>query len=244
MNQAELLEGFIKLGVRPGMMLEVHTSLSSFGHVEGGAETVIAALMEAVTDTGTIFMPALRIAPSARLSVEDRALGITGKIKILPPDAPRSAMGIIADTFRRRSDVALGEGVFRIAAWGRHADEVKEGLSFPLKNGGKALLLGVDIYKLTAMHYVEELLPASVRRIFEPKNSRVRELYPEDEWHVECGRPPVQAWYTIQGIAYERGLIRDGMIGNCRAMFFDLASVVGLYRHELETRPEELYGLV
>lgn len=243
MNKDALLQGFIGLGVRPGMMLEVHSSLSSFGHVEGGAETVIAALMEAVTGDGSIFMPALRIAPPSEITEEDRALGITEKIRILPPEAPYSGMGTIADRFRARPDVCVGEGVFRIAAWGKMAAEVKDGLSYPLKKGGKALLLGVDIYKLTAMHYVEDILPGSIRRIFEPKNSKVRELYPESEWFIECGRPPVQAWYAIQRMAYERGLIKDATIGNCKAMFFDIASVVGIYRRELQLHPEQLYGL-
>ncbi len=38
-------QAFGAIGVRAGMALEVHSSLSSFGRVDGGAETVIAALM-------------------------------------------------------------------------------------------------------------------------------------------------------------------------------------------------------
>ena len=43
------------------MVLEVHSSLSSFGEHEGGAETVINTLKEIVTEEGSIFMPALRL---------------------------------------------------------------------------------------------------------------------------------------------------------------------------------------
>lgn len=96
----DLLAALRALGVRPGDVLEVHSSLSSFGHVEGGAETVIAALKEAVTEEGTLFMPALRLSPPVPLTDEDRALGLTSRIRILPPDAPRTAMGAIADLFR------------------------------------------------------------------------------------------------------------------------------------------------
>lgn len=46
-----------KLGLREGMIVLVHSSLSSLGFVNGGAITVIQALMEVVTEHGTIVMP-------------------------------------------------------------------------------------------------------------------------------------------------------------------------------------------
>ena len=51
----ELKETLIKLGVEKGVTLEVHSSLSSFGELEGGAETVIDTLKEIVTYEGSIF---------------------------------------------------------------------------------------------------------------------------------------------------------------------------------------------
>ena len=39
------------------MLVWVHCSLSSFGYVEGGPETVVLALKEAVGKDGTIVMP-------------------------------------------------------------------------------------------------------------------------------------------------------------------------------------------
>ena len=151
----DLLAALRALGVRPGDVLEVHSSLSSFGHVEGGAETVVEALKEAVTEEGTLFMPALRLSPPVPLTDEDRALGLTSRIRILPPDAPRTAMGAIADLFRVQEGTVVSDGVFRVAAWGKHAGEaLTGGLDYVIANGGKALLMGVDIYRLTAMHYV------------------------------------------------------------------------------------------
>ena len=37
-----LKKALTQLGVEKGMVLEVHSSLSSFGELEGGAETVIS----------------------------------------------------------------------------------------------------------------------------------------------------------------------------------------------------------
>ena len=105
-----------------------------------------------------------------------------------------------------------------------------------------ALLLGVDIYKLTAMHYMEDILPKEISDIFAPSRE-VSEIYPPDQWFIETGEPPVKPWYTIQDMAYEKGLIKDGYIGKCRYMFFNILDVVSLYRKELEINPFGLYGL-
>ncbi|MBQ9384434.1 MAG: AAC(3) family N-acetyltransferase [Ruminiclostridium sp.] len=243
MNKEELKEGFRNAGVREGMELEVHSSLSSFGYVEGGAQTVIEALIECVGSGGSIFMPALRLGPPLELTDEDRKMGLTVKIKVLPEDAPRTDMGIIADTFRKRDDVVTGEGIIRTSGWGVHAGKAAEvGLDYVIHNGGKALLLGVDIYKLTAMHYMEDILPKDISDIF-ASSEEILNKYPADEWFTEAGEPPVKPWYTIQDEAYRRGLIRDGLIGKCRYMFFDILDVVSIYRKALETDPYTLYGV-
>ncbi len=242
LTKQDIIGELQRIGIKPGMELEVHSSLKSFGYVEGGASTVIEALKEVVGSHGSIFMPALRLSPNLPLSNEDRELGITCKIKILDPDTEHSAMGIIADTFRQMPDVTTGEGVFRVAAWGKSSDKVSTGFQYLIDNQGKALLLGVDIYRLTAMHYVEELLPERVRNIFKP-SEEVNNLYPPDQWFIETGEPPVKPWYKIQAMAFEKGVITLGQIGSCKCMFFDIWDVVGLYQQELKNNPYSLYGI-
>ena len=243
MNKSELIEAFRRIGLQEGMILEVHSSLRSFGHVEGGAEAVIDALMECVGPAGSIFMPALRLSPPLALTEDDRRLGITSKIRVLPEDASRTAMGLIADTFRQRGDVITGEGVIRTSGWGLHAREAAiGGLDYAIQHGGKALLLGVDIYKLTAMHYMEDILPQAVSDLFAP-SEEASAKYPPEEWFIEAGEPPVKAWYAIQEEARQQGLIREEQIGPCHTMFFDILAVVSLYRRALETHPLQLYSL-
>lgn len=151
-------------------------------------------------------------------------------------------MGIISDTFRKMPDVVTGDGVFGISGWGRNANEVKNGLNHLLSNSGKALLLGVDIYKLTAMHYVEDYLPEKIRNMFKPTDE-INKLYPPEEWMIETGEPAVKAWYKIQDMAFEKGLIKTELIGNSKCMLFDIWDVVGLYEKELKENPFQLYGL-
>ena len=45
------------LGVEKGMELMVHSSLRNIGGVQGGAQTVVAALLEAIGPRGTLLMP-------------------------------------------------------------------------------------------------------------------------------------------------------------------------------------------
>jgi Aminoglycoside N3''-acetyltransferase len=118
----DLVHGLHQLGVREGMALEVHCSLSMFGYLEGGADTVINTLIQEVGTDGTIVMPSFRLSPNLPLTDEDRRLGLTMKIRILPENEDHTAMGIVSDTFRKRSDVVTGNGIFRVSAWGKDSD--------------------------------------------------------------------------------------------------------------------------
>ncbi|PWJ12202.1 AAC(3) family N-acetyltransferase [Ruminococcus flavefaciens] len=242
-TKQQLKNALAELGIKKGMTLEVHSSLSSFGELEGGALTVINTLKELVTEDGSIFMPALRLSKELELTENDKKLGITVKIKILEPDTERTAMGIVADTFRKMPDTYTGRDVISTSGWGKHGKEaLTGGLDYAIHNDGKALLLGVDIYKLTAMHYVETITPDDINAQFAPSDE-INRIYPPDEWFIEAGHPPVKAWYKIQAMAYEKGFIKEMYIGDCKAMFFDIWSVVSLYENELRNDPYGLWGM-
>ena len=93
------------------------------------------------------------------------------------------------------------------------------------------------------MHYMEDMLPAGISALFAP-GAEALEKYPPDEWHIESWDPAGKPWYTIQKKAIRLGLIRQGAIGDCRYMFFDVWDVVSLYREALRKDPYALYGLV
>lgn len=243
MDKTQLIKSFKEIGICEGYELEVHSSLSAFGYVEGGARAVIDALIECVGEKGSIFMPSLCFSKPLPLTDEDVKMGITSKLEILPEDADNTGMGIIADTFCKCYDVVMGKGVIRTTGWGKNAQEAaKGGFDYIIANGGKALLLGVDIYRLTSMHYVEDYLPDEIKKIFEP-TAQMNEIYPPDKWVIEAGAPPEKAWYKIQDKAYELGYIKDGYIGKCRYMLFDVKSVVMLYKEALISDPFSLYGI-
>jgi aminoglycoside N3'-acetyltransferase len=239
----QIREGLAELGIRAGMKLEVHGSLKSFGKVDGGAATVIRALMDSVTENGSIVMPSFLMSPRLPLDDTDRSRGLTCKIRILSAEEnTRSGMGTIADTFRTMPGVVTGDGLFRLSAWGFEKEINRNSLSNLIENNGYALLLGTDIYSLSSMHYMESAMPAEITRIFKPSDE-VASHYPADTWFIETGEPPVKAWYKIQDEAFSLGYIKEARIGESRCMSFRIRDVTGLYRNALEADPFGLYGI-
>ena len=161
MTRNELNRLFETLNLR-GNHVIVHASLSSFGDVDGGANGVCTALVDAVGDGGTIVMPAFTCAetlsdPTARRGVSPpRAVAYH-------PDLPVSAdIGIIAETFRHFPGVLRSSHpTHSFTAWGRQARDVlstqRDNNSLgPLKKlnvmQGHVLLLGVSSRDATAIH--------------------------------------------------------------------------------------------
>ena len=58
LTKKELKQIFKKVGVKNGMKLMVHSSLSKLGYIVNGAEDVIDALLEIISlRKGTLFIP-------------------------------------------------------------------------------------------------------------------------------------------------------------------------------------------
>ncbi len=58
-KREDVADAAIKLGIKSDDVLLVHSSLKSFGFVEGGADAVIDGLLDALNPSGTLVMPAL-----------------------------------------------------------------------------------------------------------------------------------------------------------------------------------------
>jgi len=82
-TRQDIEEGLRKLGLGPGDAVEVHSSLTSSGRVEGGAATVVDALMQVVGEEGTLLMSAYAMTPPLPFTDEDRASGIRAKVRFL-----------------------------------------------------------------------------------------------------------------------------------------------------------------
>jgi aminoglycoside N3'-acetyltransferase len=141
----------------------MHASLSSLGHVEGGARTVCETLVEAVGDGGTIVMPAFTYVETANGST-----GATGRRPVaFHQDLPVSReIGAIAEAFRHLPGVLRSSHpTHSFAAFGRQGREVlstqrDNNPLGPLKKlnvvQGQVLLLGTLLVSATAIHLAEE----------------------------------------------------------------------------------------
>lgn len=163
------------LGVRAGMVLLVHSSLSAMGWVCGGAVAVILALQEVLGATGTLVMPT-------------HSTGLTEPSEWQNPPVPESwwqviratmpaydsdltptrSMGVIAETFRKQNGVLRSSHPHHsFCARGFQASYITDNhsLAFGMGEGsplariydldGFVLLLGVGHDRNTSLHLAE-----------------------------------------------------------------------------------------
>jgi len=107
-----LYKDLINLGVRPGMTLIVHSSLSSLGWVCGSAAAVVLALQDVLGEQGTLVMPAHSgdLSDPAEWSLPpvpaDWIEIIRQNMPAYDPRlTPTRGMGAIVDTFLKQTDV-------------------------------------------------------------------------------------------------------------------------------------------
>jgi aminoglycoside 3-N-acetyltransferase len=156
---ALLRKDLLDLGVRPGGLLLVHSSLRSMPGNEG-PESVIQGLQEALGPGGTLLMPALTF---ERVTPENPVFDI----RYTP-----SNVGIIPETFRTRPGTVRSlHPTHSVCAAGPLAGELIEahaadstpcGPHSPFRaiaeHGGQILFLGCGLEANTTMHAIEEVI--------------------------------------------------------------------------------------
>jgi aminoglycoside 3-N-acetyltransferase len=238
---AELRE----LGVEPGTVLLVHSSLSQLGWVAGGAQAVVLALLEVVGPDGTLAMPTHSYLTDPA-TWHDPAVpegwwpAIRQQLPAFDPAlTPTRGMGAIVECFRHTPGVRRsGHPSVSFAAWGRHSDTVvaDHSLDDDLGEGsplarvydldGQVLLLGVGHDNNTSLHLAE-----------------YRAEFPGRRWEGQ-GSPVlvdgVRSWVRYQNLvgdasdferigqdfAAETGLERRGPVGATRARLMAQRAVV------------------
>lgn len=115
-SKADITDGLRRLGVSAGDVMMAHSSLSSFGWVDGGAEAVIDACLQAVGPEGTVAMPTLCQKAEGR------------RFEVWDPSRSPSDVGEVTDVFwRRRGALRSDHATHSVAAIGPLAREITEG---------------------------------------------------------------------------------------------------------------------
>lgn len=239
----QLKAALIKLGVKKGQIIEVHTKLSSFNWIIGGAQTVVDALLELEEEGGTILMP---VQSNGNSEPSDWcnppvAPESYGEIrKAIPPFDPKcsdiSGVGAVPENFRHREDVVISNHPScAYAAWGRYARLLcnRQSLHFALAEEsptarlyelkGYVLLIGADFDSATCMHLAEYRTDCRPIKIM--------------GGCINDGTSPVWKKYLdldidssvfpkIGSIMARKNMIHETMLGGSKIQFFSAATAI------------------
>jgi aminoglycoside 3-N-acetyltransferase len=243
-TKTDIKRGLRELGLQAGDIVGSHSSLSSFGYVEGGADTVIDALLEVVGKRGSVVMPSYsQNRTDVPRTPEEEKIGVSWKSKLVPfdPKVHGAWTGKITDTFWRRTNALRGTHLTHsLAAIGPHAPKLIEGWSALYDLDGYILQLGVTLTCCTSMHLAERevQLPEFIaRRLVRPPE--LDEKYPRDQWDVGYG--PYPDFLLMEGPCQQRGIMKLTRIGIATVRLVKLRELIDLYVYYLRRSPEIFY---
>ncbi len=166
-SKQDVVSALKNLGVTEGDSVLFHSSLKCFGEVDGGADTVIDAFLDAVGVNGTVIVPTLSMK------------NFSDAYKTWYPDKPSDA-GLITEVFRLRKEAKRSDQqTHSVAAIGKKAafyteTHGKSGKRYGIygdtpfskdspwqkmfEDDVKVVLVGVDFDKLTFRHLFEYTL--------------------------------------------------------------------------------------
>ncbi|HUS80476.1 MAG TPA: AAC(3) family N-acetyltransferase [Armatimonadota bacterium] len=232
LTRQDVVDDLRTLGVGPGMTIMVHSSLSAIGRIEGGAETVIAALIEAVGPEGTVAMPAMsggvfdiETSPSNVGTITEAFRHYPGVTRSFHPTHSACAIGpntnyLLAGALDQPT--AIGTE----SAWGRLA-RLPEGY---------VLLLGVDQDRSTILHYPEEIVRAPYlhtiqRQYKDPRAGEVKTKV------IEWFPGPHRDFIGLEPILREGKAMKIGKVGRAVARLMHAGTTVELVVAALRRDP-------
>ncbi len=171
LSKKRIADDLVRLGLRRGDSVMLHSSLSQLGPVEGGAEAVAEAILSVLGEEGTVIFPAFAGDLWHGHPCLEDCRNCCGKQRFCPSREP-GGQGIIPETLRKRTGVLRGcHPTHSWCALGAKAelflqDNVQartpcgKGNPFEalVREDGVILCLGVSVNTITLWHYYEDLL--------------------------------------------------------------------------------------
>lgn len=219
-TQNALIDQLRGLGVSAAPVVVVHTSFKAVGPVEGGPAGLISALRAALGPEGTLVMPSMS-------DDDDHPFDVAS--------TTCRGMGVVADTFWRLPGVLRSNHNASFAAAGPLAHAITaphplsppHGIDSPVGRasalGGFVLLLGVGHSEDTTVHLAEAManVPYRARKhcTVMQDGAPTRVEYEETDHCCENFRK-LDLWLR------ERGLQREGLVGNATARWARASDIV------------------
>ncbi len=243
LSQQNLVAAMQDAGLGEVDRLLMHSSLHSLGRVDGGAETLIDALLEVLGEEGTLMVP---------------TFNYNLELEVFDPAMVRSQTGLITETLRKRPDAIRSlHPNYSVAAIGRDAEELTRehwkaeatGVGSPIdriaRSGGSILLLGVKHDTDSSMHVGEAYAEVPYRGVpFDPSWSRTAKVRTPDgeivpvDLHDEPGCST--GFGIIEMPLRERGLIRDFKIDRAKCQLLKGPDVIETTVEILKQRMDAL----
>ena len=224
MKQEQIAEALQTLGLGAGHIVFVHSSLSSIGYVEAGADTVVDAFLDMLGSTGTLVVPTFTFSHGGKPN------------PVFDPIRDVSEMGRITEVARTRPGARRSHHLLHsVAALGPHAEEITavHGPSAWAADGpfwklyeldAHILMLGVPYLRCTFFHVIEQLVQVRYRRWREVE-AKVREPDGQERPLPMFGYSPQPGFVgndfnKLGVILEERELAQVGAVGNAVARRF------------------------
>ncbi|MDD6308392.1 MAG: AAC(3) family N-acetyltransferase [Clostridia bacterium] len=248
-KKEDILQSLCQLGVTNGDVLLVHSSLRSFGYVEGGVKTVAEALLCAVGEDGTLCVPTL---------VQQ---DFQNAYKTWYLDKP-SDVGALTEFVRKMpSAQRSNQATHSLAAVGKQAKEItKEHTEYGRREGvfgdtpfshaspwqklydlnAKVLFIGVDLRKLTLKHLLEYMIVEVALQAAGDKKEVTKRL---KVFENRTADDPTLVWPWVDGMRMERigqaeNIIRYTDCGDAQLMIFGAADLMHRTIKDIANNPE------
>ncbi|GAE37516.1 aminoglycoside N(3)-acetyltransferase [Halalkalibacter akibai] len=242
-SRETIKQDLVQLGVHSGMTILVHSSLSSIGWVNGGAVSVVQALMDLVTEEGTIIMPSQSTDLSDPSEWQFPAVpkewwnDIKETMPAYDPEyTPTTGMGKVVEVFRAFPGVIRSmHPAYSFVAWGKNKEkllnshEIDFGLGelSPLgklyKENTFVLMIGVGYDSNTCFHLAEY---RDKHKTYIKKGAPVIE-YGQRVWKVYDEIQFNEEKFEEIGKGFEKSChIEQGKIGSANSKLFSMREAV------------------
>lgn len=199
MRKDQIESSLRELGLQTGDVVLLHSSLSSLGEVEGGAEGLVDAFLNVLGAEGTLVVPTFGDLGVVTKVVESRHEAMSS----IHPFASVAAIGGKAQEICRdhwKAETAHAEGT----PYMRMADM-----------GGYVCLLGVDQDRNTTLHAVEAMLELPYLKTTDERTFSTPEGEVTRSWPHFPG--PHRDFIGLDRLLRERGIVKMGRIGSAVA---------------------------